>query len=410
MILSLIALAAVVAGWSLVARRFDRLAMTAPVVFVSAGILVGFSTHSELVSTLNTDVAQRIAEIILAVLLFVDATEVKGGFFGHDARSAARLLFIALPLSLALTLAAGEWLLPGVGWPVVLVIACIVIPTDFAPAAAILRDSRIPEKVRDLLNVESGYNDGIVSPVFVFALILAGDASQADSAGEALGTAIPHALIAIAVGGVIGAALAVATNIAEHHDYTTAQAKRMLLVATPLLAYAVSVAAHGNGFVSAFVAGIAFNLLRHSDSFHSELEFLDDVSFLLTLGMWFVFGSVTVVALSGGIPWRMAVFCLLALTLLRMLPVLLSLLRSTFTVQDRLLIGWLGPRGTAAIVFGLLAFNELGGENETVVLLTMVVVVLGSVILHGAGSPLVARRIRPSELAVRPSGAESSHP
>ena len=72
-------------------------------------------------------------------------------------------------------------------------------------------------------------------------------------------------------------------------------------------------------------------------------------------------------------------------------------------MQDRLLIGWLGPRGTAAIVFGLLAFNELGGENETVVLLTMVVVVLGSVILHGA-TPEELAPILPAYGALRPKG------
>lgn len=392
MISWLIALATVVVGWSLVARRIDRWSVTAPIVFVMAGIGVGFFTEGELVATLNTEDVQRIAEIILAVLLFVDATEVKGGFFGRDVKSAARLLLIALPLSLAFTVLVGAWLLPGVSWPVLLLIACIVIPTDFAPAAAILRDARIPERVRDLLNVEGGYNDGIASPIFIFALVLAGDVSQAETPQEALATSVPHALIAIVVGGVIGVALAVSTNVAEHHGFTTAQAKRMLLVAAPILAYAVSVALHGNGFVSAFVAGIAFNFLRHSEHFHAELEFLDDVAFLLTLAMWFVFGSVAVVALSGGITWGMALFCLLALTLLRMVPVLIAMLRSTFSWQDRVMIGWLGPRGTASIVLGLLAFNVLSGDDEGVVLLTMVVVVLGSVVLHGLGTPIAARR------------------
>ncbi|MGK2881905.1 MAG: cation:proton antiporter [Mycobacterium sp.] len=391
MIPSLIALAAVVACWALVARRLDRCNLTAPMVFVAAGIVIGFFTEGQLVAALNTDDMQRVAEIILAVLLFVDATEVKGGIFGRDVGSAARLLFVALPLSLAATVVVGGWLLPGTSWPVLLLIACIVIPSDFAPAAAILRDPRIPERVRDLLNVEGGYNDGIASPVFIFALVLAGDVSQAETPHEALGTAVPHALIAIAVGAVLGSALALLTNLAEHRGVTTDQAKRMLLVATPLLAYAVSVAAHGNGFVSAFVAGIAFNLLRHAENFHSELEFLDDVAFMLTLVMWFVFGGVTVVALSGGVPWRLALFCLLALTLLRIVPVGVALLGTSFGWRDRLMIGWLGPRGTASIVLGLLAFNVLGSDDESVVLVTMVAVVLGSVLLHGVGSPAAAR-------------------
>ena len=48
-----------------------------------------------------------------------------------------------------------------------------MVPIDFAPAPSIVRDGRIPGRVRDLLNVEAGYGDGIISPIFVFALVVA---------------------------------------------------------------------------------------------------------------------------------------------------------------------------------------------------------------------------------------------
>jgi sodium/hydrogen antiporter len=396
-LLSLIAVCVVLAAWALGAARLERMRLTAPMVLVLAGVAVGFTTQDVLADSLNTDAAQHVAEIILAVLLFVDATDIRGGLFGREPRSAVRILFVAMPLSLALSVAAGLWLLPGLSWAVLLIVACVVVPTDFAPAASILRDDRVPVRVRNVLNVEAGYNDGIVSPIFIFALAVAGDRSHAETPIAALGSAVPQAIKAILVGLAVGSALALLINAAERRGAMTDQSKRVILVTAPLLAYGLSLALHGNGFVSAFVCGIAFNYLRQSSAIRSELELLDDIGFLLSAGMWFVFGAAAVLALSSGVSWTMVLFCLLALTVVRVLPVLIAMLGSPFSWRERLLIGWLGPRGTTSIVFGLLAFNLLIGEAEHAALMTMVVAVLGSVVLHGVGAPAAAHAYRSSQ-------------
>jgi NhaP-type Na+/H+ or K+/H+ antiporter len=389
-LLSVIAGSVVLAGWALGAGRLERWRLTAPMFLVLAGIAVGFTTQDALADSLNTDAAQHVAEIILAVLLFVDATDIRGGLFGSEPRAAIRVLFIAMPVSLALAVVLGLWLLPTSPWAVLLIIACVVVPTDFAPAASILRDDRVPERVRNVLNVEAGYNDGIVSPVFIFGLALAGDRSHAATPMEALGSAVPQAVKAIVMGLAVGAALALLTNAAERRGEMTEQSKRLVLVAAPMLAYGLSLGIDGNGFVSAFVCGIAFNYLRRSATIRSELELLDDIGFLLSAGMWFVFGAAAVLALTFGVSWSMVLFCVLALTVVRLVPVLIAMLGSKFSWSERLLVGWLGPRGTTSIVFGLLAFNVLTGTAEQAVLMTMVIAVLGSVVLHGVGAPAAA--------------------
>ncbi|TFV57209.1 sodium:proton exchanger [Mycobacterium sp. PS03-16] len=391
MLLSLIALSAVLAAWSVTARRMERWHLTAPMVLVLAGAAVGLGASDQLAAQLNTDTAEHIAEIILAILLFVDATDVRGGLFGDHPRAALRVLFIAMPLSLAVAVVLGLWLLPGTSWPVLLIIACIVVPIDFAPAPAIVRDARVPERVRNLLNVEAGYNDGIISPLFIFALVLAAPDTRADTPLQALGAAVPQAAKAIVVGLAVGAALALAVNAAHRRDWMTAQSFRLVPVAAPLLSFGASLAVGGNGFVAAFVCGIAFNYFRRTGDLRHELELVDDVGFLLVVGMWFVFGAAAVVALQSGVPIGTVVFAVLALTLIRMVPTALSMWRSRFTRPERLLLGGLGPRGTTSIVFGLLAYNALTGADEHVVLITTVVTVLGSVVLHGLGAPAAAR-------------------
>ncbi|MGW4529665.1 cation:proton antiporter domain-containing protein [Nocardia sp. NPDC004340] len=390
MIATMAAIAVALIVWALLATRLDRWRISPPMVAVSTGLVVGLTVRDSIAGTLNTDVALHFAEIVLAVLLFVDATEVRGGLLGRNPGATLRLLLIALPLSLAAAVGLGMWLLPGYHWAVMLVVACVVVPIDFAPAAAILRDKRIPVRVRNILNSESGYNDGIVSPIIIFALILAGDITQQHSPVTALGTAFPAAAKAILVGAACGAALAFLVNRADAAGLMTAQAKRVILVAAPLGSYALSVGIDGNGFVAAFVCGLVFQRVRDEERHQGELELIDDVGFLLTIMMWFVFGVVAVFTLWGGVPWRLLLFCLAVLTVVRMVPVMLALTGARLTRVEDLLIAWLGPRGTTSIVFGLLAFNKLQESDAELALTAMVITLLGSVFLHGLGAPLPA--------------------
>lgn len=154
----------VIVGWSLVAGRLARLRISGPLLMVTAGIAIGLGTRNDIGQTLNTVAAEKVVELILAVLLFVDATEVKGGYFAGERRTSVRLLLIAMPLSIGAALLAGAALLPSLSIGVLLLIACIAIPIDLAPTSSMVRDQRIPVRVRNVLNIESGYNDGIVAP------------------------------------------------------------------------------------------------------------------------------------------------------------------------------------------------------------------------------------------------------
>ncbi|WP_234326996.1 cation:proton antiporter [Streptomyces sp. NRRL WC-3742] len=401
----LIVITAVAAGWSLVAGRLERRHVRAPLVLVLAGVVTGLFTHSEIAATLNSQIAQRVAEIILAVLLFVDATELRGGrLFGRDPGAAARVLLVAMPLSLGATVLLGGLLLPELPVAALLLIACIVIPTDFAPAEILVRDRRIPARVRSVLNVESGYNDGIVSPLFLFALVLAGSTTEKRTPGEALATTVPFALKALVAGALIGALLAWLMNLAQRADWMTAQSGRITVLVVPLLVYTSTTAMHGNGFVASFVAGVAFRYVRRAPQRHgaaepggSEFQLIEDTSALMTMVMWFFFGNAVVFTFVVGPDWQVLLLCAAALTVLRIGPVLLSLLGSRLGRRERLMVAALGPRGTTSIVFGLLAFNALpDGTAANSALDSMVLVVLGSILLHGGGSLAIARALRGS--------------
>lgn len=378
--------------WSLSSRWLDRLGVSAPLAVICLGAIAGVIFGQDLGEHLDTGIAEKIVEIVLAVLLFVDATEVRRGFLGGEGKVVARLLAIALPLSLLGAAALGALLIPGASWALCLVIACIVTPTDFAASAGTLRDRRIPDRLRHSLNVESGYNDGIVSPLFIFALAAA-DGHDDGYLGTAVERAVVASGVAILVGAIIGGAAGLAIQYAARAGWLTGQSQRVGIVVIPLLTYAVAVPIEGNGFVAAFVAGIAFRRARlrrcRSDEVldHHEMSLIDDVGLLCSLGIWFTLGAVVVLAVEVGVWWGLILLAVLALTALRMLPVYAALLGSQTTWRDRTIIGLAGPRGTASVVFGLLAFNVLREDQANAALYVTIMVVLGSVLFHGSVAP-----------------------
>ncbi|SER86272.1 MULTISPECIES: cation:proton antiporter [Lentzea] len=388
---------------SLAANRLDRWLLGAPLVMVLAGVVVGWFEPSGIADGLNTESVQHAAEIILAVLLFVDATEVRAGrLWGPYPGLVARVLLVAMPISIAVAALLGWLLFPRLPWEVLLLIACVTVPIDFAPAERVVRDKGLSARVRSTLNVEGGYNDGIVTPLFLFALVLAGDDTQERTPLEALGTVLPFAVKALLAGVVIGALLGWLMDLAHQADWVSDQSARVAVLLTPLLTFTATVAIDGNGFVASFVCGITFRYVHRllkarrvrtgraearTDALNSDLHLLEDVTGLLTMTMWFVVGIAAVLTFYLGVSWQVLLFCAAVLTVVRLGPVLLALTGSRMRRRERLLVGALGPRGTTTIVFGLLAFNRLpeGPAADTILTIT-VVCVLGSVALHGVGA------------------------
>lgn len=398
MVWSVVGITAALTLWALFARLLDRWRITPATVLVVMGAAVGVGTHHAMAAALDTDVILPIIEVILAILLFGHATHVRGGFFGGMFGPTVRLIVVALPLSLALSVLLGSWLLPGQSWATLLAVACVVVPIDFAPVASFLHDDRIPARVRNLLNIEEGYSDGVVAPILVFALAIAGG-EQAGPASlmHAVREAVPHLVSAVVLGLAIGAVVAVAANAVDRRGLMTDRSRRLILLCTPVLAYTLNVASHGNGFVAAFVCGIAFNGLRRYSDPARELELLDDVAFLLSAVLWFVFGAVAWYVLEEGVSIGLVAFCVLVVTVVRFVPVVLSLTRSGVAPPERRLLAVLAPRGAATIVLGLLAFNVLDGDAERAVLLCTILVVLGSVALYGLLGPVLVGRSAKNE-------------
>lgn len=375
--------------WSLVSGRMTRWYVTAPIALILLGMAAGWETSEPLIESLTSTGVERTVEVVLSLLLFLDALEIKDA--PHKNRTPVfRMLFLALPLSLFVMFFVAAYLLPDVRLSLCLVLACILVPSDLAPASSLVKDRRIPARVRNLLNVESGYNDAIVAPFFLFGLAVLGQGEHAEDPGEALVALVPALVMALVVGAVVGAALGWGIRLAHTHGWAEIPALRLVTLATPLLAYTLAMQVSANGFVAAFIAGLVFRTVV-GDLLHELLEFTEGVATFAIMPIWFVLGQLTALVIQVGPEWDVALVVLIALTLGRAIPVFLATTPSRLTWPERATVAWLGPRGIASIVFALLAIQE-GDEGQVdVIIQAVVMVVFLSVMLHGLTAPLIGR-------------------
>ena len=391
---AVIAMLVILLAWALVAGRLARWNVTTAMAMVAAGIALTAGSDPAVHVDVDNTIAERVVEVTLALVLFVDATEVPGGILGRERQVTLRLVGVALPLSLVLAWTAGFLLLHDQSIWMLALVATIVVPTDLAPAVAIVRDRRVPSRLREILNVESGLNDGLIAPLFLFCVAGAEAPDRNAPVPDALINAVPAVLVALGVGAAVGLFSARMLGRAWAKSWTQPAALRLGVLAVPLLAYTLALVLDGNGFVAAFVAGVLFSSSARrlpADALH----LVEDAGSLLSLAVWFTFGQVVNQVIDAGPGVAVIVYALLALTVVRIVPVALALAGSGVDRIDALFLGWLGPRGLASIVFGMLAYINLSAPDNVLPIEVMVVTVLLSVVLHGlSAGPIAAAYAR----------------
>ena len=401
----LLILSACLVVWGLLSARLERFDISAPIAFVALGLIFENGPLSLVHVAVRGADLRSLAEITLALLLFSGAALVNLRELKRDAGVPLRLLFIGLPLSVALGAGLAILLFPGLDPWAAAVIAAAVAPTDAALGEAVTSDRSVPPRIRRILTVESGLNDGIATPfVTIFIAVAAGESVFGSGIGP--GAAVADMLIGAGVGvgiGLVGGAL---LSVGGRRGWSAPTYRAIAVLGLALVTYAAAVELGGNGFISAFVGGLAFGAVVNRPARKASVEFDTRTGELLSLLVWFFFGAIIVKALEHT-TWQTVVFAVLALTVVRMMPVALGLIGTHLGRPTVLFIGWFGPRGLASVVFGLIAFDAFTGSTSDTVAAAITLTILLSVIAHGLtarpGVRLYARLVRrPPRPAAKP--------
>ena len=373
-------------GW------FERSVVTAPMVFVALGVAVGTGGLGWVTPTVNSAAIEGLAELTLILVLFTDATRIDLSCLRREGTLPGRMLGIGMPGTVLLGGVAALLVLPSLTVWEAFLLAAILAPTDAALGQAVVGHPSVPQRIRQALNVESGLNDGIALPaVLVFAALASGGAESGEPehwvrlVGLQL---VLGPLVGVLLGLLGGRLLGAAAGEAQHVSPTF---QRVSGLGLAVLAYAVAELVGGNGFIAAFVGGLTLGNTRRTlcECLH---EFGEAEGQLLTLLVFFLFGCVLVPDALSHLEGRTLVYAALSLTVVRMVPVALSLLGAGLHPATVGFLAWFGPRGLASILFALLVMEEAGDAlGETLLPLVVWTVVL-SVFAHGMTSAPAARR------------------
>jgi sodium/hydrogen antiporter len=372
--------------WSVFAARLGRVGLSSAIVFVA----VGFA-FTQIFDVLHVpgepELVKVVAEVTLVWMLFADASAVQLTDFRRDLMVYVRLLGVGLPLTILLGELIAVALLGFGVWPALLVGAALA-PTDAALGASVMSDPTVPSRIRRVLNVESGLNDGIATPIVLVAI--AGVAADEGIGGvHGPGHALVALLVGLLVGVLVGGAGGVLIRHARRKRWLSEELSGPATLALALLAYTGTLLVDGNGFVAAFVGGLVFGNTAGPGG-EKEAYFVEQSADLAAMISWLIFGALAVPAIGHWFEWPVFGYALLSLTAIRMVPVALALLGSGFDRYSVAFIGWFGPRGLASVIFALLALEDLGPAAQEVTA-TIALTVLLSVGAHGLTARPFAR-------------------
>jgi len=388
----LAALALILLAFAGISRRVEGTPVTAPMFFTAAGLVVGVDALGIVDPEADGLEIEAVAEATLAVVLFSDASRIDLTALRRTLHIPARLLGIGLPLTIVAGFAVALVVLPGLAWPEALLVAIILAPTDAALGQVVVTSKRLPVRIRQSLNVEAGLNDGICVPLFLIALAVALAEEGAIGHGHAVQLVFEKIGYGVLVGvlaGGIAAAVVVHGTARRLIDDTWLQ---VVPLAGALLAFTLAEGIGGSGFIAAFVGGAAFGgMRRHRGGKVSHL--IEQTGAVLAAVTFVLFGAVLLGPAIGDLSWQIALYAVLSLTMIRMLPVAISMLGTGVQPPTVAFLGWFGPRGAASIVFALLVLAEderLPHESDV---LTVAFVTVGlSVLAHGVTAAPLARR------------------
>lgn len=402
MYLELAILAVFVFLYSAVAGGVQRSVVSGPMVFIVVGLAIGPLGLGWLNPGIDSNGLRMLADITLALVLFIDAANADLSVVKRSFQIPQRMLVFGLPLTILSGFGVGMLIFDELSIFELAILATMLAATDAALGKAVITNKAVPGRIREGLNIESGLNDGICVPaLFLFIALALGT----DTGGSNVVYAVKLVAQEVGIGLVVGLGMAAVgakiLNFCHGRGWMTEIWLQLPVIALALGSFALAQTLHGSGYVAAFVGGLLFGSYRTTEK-HGLILAAEGASETLALLTWVVFGSAVLGQSLGYFSWWVLLYAVLSLTVIRMLPMFISLTGSGESAASKLFLGWFGPRGLASIVFAIIVLNRgiEGGE-----LLSMIVVctVTLSIVAHGfTANPLarwLGRRMEQSQVS-----------
>ncbi|WP_462160027.1 cation:proton antiporter domain-containing protein [Pseudoalteromonas sp. GB56] len=374
--------------YSISFRQLARAELTGPMYFVLVGMIIAALFVNQFQTSQPLDALLPLVELTLAVFLFSDAAQTRMSVLQREYKYPLILLFIALPLTFFSTLFTGYILFSESSLIALALIAIILTPTDAALSKGILEAKAVPAKVREAINIESGLNDGLCVPIFLF-LFLSWQADSWQSPAKMLEFVVKEIGIAVICAAVITYVSTRLIHLSALRHYFEKASSPFLILSLAIINFSVAQSLGGSGFVAAFCAGLIFDKLYVRTADVKLIQQSETIADFFAYLIWCLFGVYTFWQLQTiELTSNKIIFAIVAATLVRVIPVMFCLMFSNgINLKEKFTLAWFGPRGLASIVFTLMVLDSTDGLISELTTLTILV----SVFIHGVTTRPIAK-------------------
>jgi NhaP-type Na+/H+ or K+/H+ antiporter len=391
MYLELAIVALFIFTYSLVAGRVERSVISGPMIFVIAGFLLGPFSLGWVTGDATRSDLRTLADLTLALILFIDAANTDLGVLKREFRIPSRMLIIGLPGVILFGFGLAVLMFEGLSLYAAAILATMLAATDAALGKAVITNKDVPARLREGLNVESGLNDGICVPIVLFFVALAGSGGHGDDSASALALVVQELGIGMAVGLGLAALGVALLRWCWKQGWVTKIWIQVSVVGLAFASFALAQSLHGSGYIAAFTGGMLFGRLA-KDATHKLVLAAEGIGETLALMTWLLFGAMVIGKAFNLLNWQVVLYALLSLTVIRVVPIFLSLTGTGESVPSKLFLGWFGPRGLASIVFAIIVINaEVPGAEFLALVVTCTVLL--SLVAHGMSANPLAKWI-----------------
>jgi NhaP-type Na+/H+ or K+/H+ antiporter len=375
-----------------ISRRIRGTIITLPMVYAFLGIVIGGLGLNIVELEVENRLVELIAELTLLFVLATDASRINIRDVIRDHDLPLRLLGFGLPLMMIAGTICAVLIFSELSLWEAAILGILLYPTDASLGQSVVNNPKVPVRIRQALNIESGLNDGIALPFLLLAISMATSEVVYQKPFEFFYSVLTQIFLGIIAGIIVGYLGAKFIQWGQKSGWMSRIFKRISSLVLIFVVYGLAEVIGGNGFIAAFTLGLVSSNVTSPEETEDLYEHAEIQVTMLMMLTFMIFGAVLLPPAIESISPSIVLYAILSLSLVRIVPVAISFIKAKVQPRTSLFVGWFGPRGIASILYIFIVLESESLPGLELIYAVVMVTVLFSIFAHGITAAPAAKR------------------